>query len=82
MFVLAKDVLTKIQSSKAASALGSLGRARSAYGLLGQIEEWRLEYGRPASEPRHPAYESGMPWPPPPPSGWEVLGTGEQPAGS
>jgi len=39
-------------------------RARSAYGLLGQIEEWRLEYGRPASEPRHPLYESGESWPP------------------
>ena len=39
-------------------------RTRSAYSLLGQIEEWRLEYGRPSSEPRHPAYESGKPWPP------------------
>jgi hypothetical protein len=44
-------------------------RARSAYDLLGQIEEWRLEYGRPSSEPRHPAYESGKPWPPLPPDG-------------
>jgi hypothetical protein len=39
-------------------------RTRSAYSLLGQIEEWRLEYGRPSSEPRHPAYDSGKPWPP------------------
>lgn len=39
-------------------------RARTAYHLLGQIEEWRLEYGRPASEPRHPALESGEYWPP------------------
>ncbi len=38
-------------------------RARSAYDLLGQIEEWRLEYGRPTSEPRHPLYESGEMWP-------------------
>ena len=47
-------------------------RARSAYNLLGQIEEWRLEYGRPRSEPRHPAYESGKPWPPPPPESGEI----------
>ncbi|MBZ5677984.1 MAG: hypothetical protein LAP61_27365 [Acidobacteriia bacterium] len=39
-------------------------RAKTAYNLLGQIEEWRLEYGRPASEPRHPLYESGESWPP------------------
>jgi hypothetical protein len=39
-------------------------RARSAYSLLGQIEEWRLEYGRPTSEPRHPIFESGDLWPP------------------
>jgi len=42
-------------------------RARSAYNLLGQIEAWRLEYGRPTSEPRHPACGSGGTWPPPPP---------------
>lgn len=39
-------------------------RARTAGGLLAQIEEWRLEYGRPASEPRHPVFESGDVWPP------------------
>ncbi len=39
-------------------------RARSAYNLLGQIEEWRLEYGRPTSEPRHPAFETGDNWRP------------------
>ena len=39
-------------------------RAQSAYGLLAQIEEWRLEYGRPPSEPRHPAPESLDFWPP------------------
>ena len=39
-------------------------RKRSALMLLGQIEEWRLEYGRPAGEPRHPAFDSGEPWPP------------------
>jgi hypothetical protein len=39
-------------------------RTQSAYGLLAQIEEWRLEYGRPPSEPRHPSPESPEMWPP------------------
>ena len=40
------------------------GRRKSAWTLLGQTELWRLEYGRPGSEPRHPAINSGEPWPP------------------
>jgi hypothetical protein len=39
-------------------------RKKSALNLLAQIEAWRLEYGRPAGEPRHPAFGSGEPWPP------------------
>ena len=39
-------------------------RRKSALMLLGQIEEWRLEHGRPAGEPRHPDLASGQPWPP------------------
>jgi len=38
-------------------------RKRSAFALLGQIEVWRLEHGRPMDEPRHPALESGAYWP-------------------
>ena len=38
-------------------------RKRSAFALLGQIEVWRLEHGRPLDEPRHPAIESGAYWP-------------------
>jgi hypothetical protein len=38
-------------------------RKRSAFALLGQIEVWRLEHGRPMDEPRHPAIESGTHWP-------------------
>jgi hypothetical protein len=38
-------------------------RIKSAYMLLAQIEEWRLEYGRPPSEPRHPDFDSGEMWP-------------------
>jgi hypothetical protein len=39
------------------------GRKRSAWLLLGQIESLRLEYGRPTNEFRHPAFDSGEPWP-------------------
>ena len=39
-------------------------RRKSAFMLLGQIEEWRLEYGRPPGEPRHPNIASGQLWPP------------------
>jgi hypothetical protein len=38
-------------------------RKRSAFALLGQIEVWRLDHGRPVDEPRHPAIESGIHWP-------------------
>jgi hypothetical protein len=38
-------------------------RRKSAFMLLGQIEEWRLEYGRPTGEPRHPDLASGQSWP-------------------
>jgi hypothetical protein len=38
-------------------------RKHSAFALLGQIEVWRLEHGRPMDEPRHPAIESGAYWP-------------------
>ncbi|HTF24917.1 MAG TPA: hypothetical protein VK937_13540 [Candidatus Limnocylindria bacterium] len=39
-------------------------RKRSAFALLGQIEVWRLEDGRPTDEPRHPAVDSDISWPP------------------
>ncbi len=39
-------------------------RRKSASMLLGEIELWRLEYGRPPDEPRHPDLASGHPWPP------------------
>lgn len=45
-------------------ALEDSKRRRSAFSLLGQIEEWRLEYGRPTDEPRHPDLASGQSWPP------------------
>jgi hypothetical protein len=39
-------------------------RKQSAFALLGQIEVWRLEHGRPPTEPRHPMFDSGEMWPP------------------
>lgn len=39
-------------------------RRKSAFMLLGQIEKWRLEHGRPTGEPRHPDLASGQSWPP------------------
>jgi hypothetical protein len=39
-------------------------RKAAAWSLLGQIEIWRIEYGRLANEPRHPEFDSGLPWPP------------------
>ncbi|WP_219061977.1 NACHT domain-containing NTPase [Pseudomonas sp. UMAB-08] len=45
-------------------AVGDEKRRKSAFMLLGQIEEWRLEYGRPTGEPRHPDLASGQSWPP------------------
>lgn len=39
-------------------------RRGAALKLLGQLEEWRLEYGRPTGEPRHPNLASGQSWPP------------------
>ena len=44
-------------------ALEDRKRRKSAFKLLGQIEVWRLEYGRPMDEPRHPDLESGQSWP-------------------
>ena len=44
-------------------ALKDERRKRTAVRLLAQIEEWRLQYGRPTGEPRHPAPESGLSWP-------------------
>jgi hypothetical protein len=33
-------------------------RKQSAFALLGEIEVWRLKYGRPGTEPRHPAFNT------------------------
>ncbi|MDN7445653.1 hypothetical protein QZM64_41550, partial [Burkholderia cepacia] len=45
-------------------ALEDRKRQKSAIELLGQIEIWRLEHGRPVDEPRHPDVLSNQAWPP------------------
>ena len=45
-------------------ALEDQKRRKSAFMLIGQIEQWRLEHGRPMGEPRHPDLASGQSWPP------------------
>lgn len=57
----------QIRSRLFEMVLNDPNRRHSALALLGQIEVWRLKYGRPSSEPRHPAFDSGVPWPPIPP---------------
>ena len=45
-------------------ALQDAKRRKSAFMLLGEIEVWRLEHGRPTGEPRHADLASGHSWPP------------------
>ena len=42
-------------------------RRKSAYALLSEIELWRLQHGRPDSEPRSPVLPDGSLWPLQPP---------------
>lgn len=55
---------TEIRSRLFEMVLNDDTRRHSAWKFLGQIESWRLEYGRPTNEPRHPAFDSGVWWPP------------------
>lgn len=55
---------SEIKRELFAMVLNDTGRRRSAWALIGQIESWRLEYGRPGGEERHPALNSGTQWPP------------------
>jgi NACHT conflict system protein len=46
------------------AVLHDADRRKSAFAILGQVEVWRMEYGRPLGESRHPMIDSGEPWPP------------------
>ena len=63
-FTLAARASNDIRARLFEMAISGDRRRKSAFSLLGQIEEWRLEYGRPIGEPRHPAFGSADPWPP------------------
>lgn len=63
-FVYAPRRADEIRAKLFAMVLSDQSRRRTAFSLLGQIEVWRLEYGRPDNEPRHPSIGSGQPWPP------------------
>lgn len=63
-FILVPRGSNAIRRSLFEMARTDPARRKSAFALLGQIEVWRLEYGRPADEPRHPAVDSETSWPP------------------
>ena len=63
-FVYAPRRADEIRAKLFAMVVSDPSRRKSAFSLLGQIEVWRLEYGRPDDEPRHPSFDSGQPWPP------------------
>jgi hypothetical protein len=46
------------------AVLNDPARREAAFSILGRVEVWRIEHGRPGAEPRHPMIESGEPWPP------------------
>jgi len=62
-YTIEPTVANEIRSCLYEMTVGDDSRKHSAWELLGQIETWRLEYGRPDSEPRHPAFDFGKPWP-------------------
>ena len=64
VFTLHARASNELRSRLLTMAREDRTRRNSASMLLGQIEEWRLEYGRPMDEPRHPDLASGHFWPP------------------
>jgi hypothetical protein len=62
-FSLVPRDANQIRSALLDMATNDTRRRKSASRLLGKIEVWRLEHGRPPGEPRHPALGTGAPWP-------------------
>jgi hypothetical protein len=62
-FTLVPRSSNAIRSKLFEMALGDSKRRQSAFNLLGQIEVWRLDYGRSETEPRHPLFDSDEVWP-------------------
>jgi len=63
-FTLVPKESNEIRAKLFEMAIKDERRKNSAFALLGQIEVYRLEHGRPTTEPRHPAFDSGKVWPP------------------
>jgi hypothetical protein len=68
-FTLEANASNQVRARLFDMAVHNPRRRRAAFSLLGHIEEWRLEHGRPTGEPRHPAFGSTDPWPPLEPPG-------------
>ena len=64
VFTLHARASNKLRTRLFAMVREDRKRRHSASMLLGQIEAWRLEHGRPMDEPRHPDLASGQSWPP------------------
>ena len=63
-YTLEPQSANDIRSRLFEMAVSDESRKHSAWSILAQIESWRIEYGRPTTEPRHPNIDSGIPWPP------------------
>jgi len=63
-YTLEPQSSNEIRAKLCEMALKDNLRKKAAFSLLGQIELWRLEYGRPNNEPRHPTFGSCEMWPP------------------
>ena len=61
VFTLHARASSQLRARLLRMALDDLKRRKSAFMLLGRIELWRLEHGRPTDEPRHPNLASGQP---------------------
>jgi hypothetical protein len=63
-YTLEPQSANDIRSRLFEMAVNDESRKHSAWSILARIESWRIEYGRPTNEPRHPNIDSGIPWPP------------------
>jgi hypothetical protein len=63
-FVFVPRNAAQVRAKLFQMVLNDPARRQTAFSILGQVEVWRIEHGRPNSEPRHPMIESGEPWPP------------------
>jgi NACHT conflict system protein len=63
-YILVSRSSNEIRAKLFEMSVTDVRRKQTAFSILGQIEVWRLEHGRPSTEPRHPAFDSLEPWPP------------------